>query len=116
MFKDLYQFLKMHGFEVHSIGQKQDLCNNPYLVIFESDPEETSFKSLEKTKTQIWVFYPFGRYSEIDGFINSVESAIKKYKKLRKIGKRSAIKIDDEIKAYYCSLDYYRFCYKGGKK
>lgn len=114
MFKSLYEHLKKE-FKVYSLGQPKGICTEPYLMIYESDPEDAGSKSLEKSNVEIWIYYPFGEYSQVEDYIKKVENSIKKYKKLRKIGKRSAIKVDTEMDAYFTNLSYYRLRYRGGK-
>lgn len=44
MFKKIYKHLKNKGFNVYSIGQHQGLCIEPFLVIFEKGPLQTTEK------------------------------------------------------------------------
>ena len=57
----------------------------------------------------MWVFYPFNEYSKVNDYIKQVENTVTKFGKLRKAYEKYAIEIDNEMKAYYTKLTYFRY-------
>ncbi len=115
MFQDLYRFLRTGGLKVYSLGQQDKICTEPYVLIYEAGTEDTSSsKNLKKESIELWVFYPFNEYSKVETYIKQVENTIKKFGKLRKNYDKYAIEIDNDMKAYYTKLSYYRYVYREG--
>ena len=71
-------------------------------------------KNLKKESIELWVFYPFNEYSKVETYIKQVENTIKKFGKLRKNYDKYAIEIDNDMKAYYTKLSYFRYVYREG--
>lgn len=115
MFKDLYRFLKTAGIDVRSLGQQDKICTKPFVLLYESGTENTSSsKNLKRENVELWVFYPFNEYSKVESYVKQVENTVKKFGKLRKNYDKYAIEIDNDMKAYYTKLSYYRYVYREG--
>lgn len=109
MFKDLYRFLKNAGFKVYSLGQQDKICTSPFILFYEAGIEDTGSKNLKKESTELWIFYPLGEYSKVNGYIKQVENTVTEFGKLRKDYDKYAIEIDNDMKAYYTKLSYFRY-------
>lgn len=107
MFKKIYKHLKNKGFNVYSIGQHQGLCIEPFLVIFEKGPLQTTEKNIIKDLFEIYVFYPIGKYSKVSEYKISVESVMDEIVGIKQAYEALPILIDDEKQAYFTRLSYY---------
>lgn len=109
MFKDLYTYLKNSGFSVYSLGQQDKTCTEPFVLFYNAGVGETTSRNLKREFIELWLFYPYGQYSEVDQYIKSVQTAISSFGKLRtNYENTNSIEIDDGMKAYYTKLSYYR--------
>ena len=110
MFKDLYVYLRNSGFMVYSLGQQDKTCTEPFILFYDAGVGETTSKNLKREYIELWLFYPYGRYSEVNSYIKSVQDAISNFGKLRSnYENANAIQIDNDMTAYYTKLSYYRF-------
>lgn len=110
LFRDLYNYLSEKGFKVCSIGQMDKSCTEPTLLFYDAGEEEiTITKNFNKQKIEIWIFYPINRFSEVEGFKNEVEKTIEEFGKVRQEYDASPISIDDDMKAYFTKLSYFRY-------
>lgn len=75
MFKTIYKHLKSKGFECYSVGQHTGICKTEYIVIKNSTPRALSKVMLEE-KVELLLYYPIGRYSEMEEFISRVRIAM----------------------------------------
>ena len=115
LFKDLYRFLTTARFNVCSLGQQDKICTSPFILLYEAGTEDTSSsKNLKRENVELWIFYPFNEYSKVDDYIKRVEKTVKSFGKLRKNYDKYAIEIDNDMKAYYTKLSYYRYVYREG--
>lgn len=109
MFKDLYTYLKNSGFSVYSLGQQDKTCTEPFVLFYNAGVGETTSRNLKREFIELWLFYPYGQYSEVDQYIKSVQTTISSFGKLRtNYENTNSIEIDDDMKAYYTKLSYYR--------
>lgn len=110
MFRDLYTYLRNMGYEVYSLGQQDKTCTRPFILFYNAGVGETTSKSLKREFIELWLFFPFGKYSEVKDYIDSVQETIGTFGKLRRnYESTNAIQIDNDMKAYYTKLSYYRY-------
>lgn len=76
MFKTIYKYLKANGFVCFSVGQYKGLCKKEYIVIKNNTPRSISGTLLEE-EVELLLYYPLGKYSGMDDFINRVKKAMK---------------------------------------
>lgn len=110
LFQDLSIYLKGKGYKVCSIGQMDKICTEPTLLFYDTGEGETTItKNLNKQSLEIWIFYPYDRFSEVEGFKKEVEKAIKEFGKVRQAYDPTPVSIDNDMKAYFTKLSYFRY-------
>jgi hypothetical protein len=106
MWQNIYLHLKNKGIDVYSIGQKQGLCNDPYVVVKESGQYPLSSNKQGYDLVDIIIFYPVGSYSQLFSYKNDIKNYLAELKYLRKTGNETPVIIDDEVKGYTTSVEY----------
>ena len=73
MFKKIYAHLKNNNIDCCSIGQHEGKCVKPYVVIKDMGKAKTNNSVVYKKMVELYVYYPLGNYSMVEGFINEIE-------------------------------------------
>lgn len=106
MFKKLYLHLKNNGFNVYSIGQHEGVCIDPYIVISETGDSDIVGKNLMNKNVELLVYYPLGKYSEINNYIEKIKNTMKELSCFRRVINSNPIIVDDDKQAYMTFLAY----------
>ena len=105
MFERIYLFLKKREFDVYSVGQHKGICRNPYVVIRNLGQQPFRVNFIAETY-EILFYYPFGAYSEFQGYIDKVRDALTELDYLRPTGELSPFYNDDRKRAYTTGAKY----------
>ena len=106
MWQKIYLHLKSEDIDVYSIGQKQGLCDDPYVVVKESGQYSLGSNKQGYDLVDIIIFYPIGSYSQLFSYKNDIKNHLAELKYLRKTGNETPVIIDDEVKGYTTSIEY----------
>lgn len=109
LWKKTYLHLKKRGFDVYSLGQKRDACENPYLVIKENGVHALSSNVNGYKLFNIIIYYPKNNYSDMEMYIEHVKDSIVEIPELRPTGNETPVIIDADVGAYTSSIEYQFF-------
>lgn len=103
--KKIYKHLHNGGFEVYAAGQHQGICERPYLVL--KNNGGVSGISVEQQEYELLLYYPVGRYSEFEDYIqNTKEHMNKLYPVVWLKDGEYPHYPDDDVKAYMTGIIY----------
>ena len=114
MFEQIYKYLKYNGFDVYSIGQHEGVCSSPYIVVKENGVSEVVGTSLVNDFVELLIYYPVGKYSELNSYKKKVLDTMKCRKGIRRVVEATPTIIDDDKKAYMTSYTYRKIKTKEG--
>ena len=106
MYKHLSRFLTENNIKNYSIGQHQGKCTSPFVVISDEGERGISGYSITYKEIDLILVYPYGKYSQIDDYIENVKNVMKNYKRGKWTREQSDIIIDKEKEAYIVALTY----------
>ena len=103
--KEIFRHLSKAGYEVYSLGQHKGICAAPYLVLRNNGA--SSGYSTVIQDYEILLYYPLDRYSEFEGYIDSVRKTMNElYPQVKLVDDQQPHVPDGDIKAYMTSLIY----------
>lgn len=109
MWHKMYTALRDAGIAVYSPGQKQGVCETPYVVLSDgvTSPRCGGHACIESITVMALV--PDTAYSQLEEFIGRVRNALAGF---RASGKRSAAVLLPDVRAYRVTLEYliYKKC------
>ena len=106
MFKKIYAHLKNNNIDCYSIGQHEGKCIKPYVVIKDMGKAKTNNSVVYKKMVELYVYYPLGNYSMVEGFVNEIEEIMTSLS-FKESYEATPTIIDDDKKAYLTRLSYY---------
>ena len=106
MWQEIYLYLKNKGIDVYSIGQKQGLCDDPYVVVKESGQYALGSNKHGYDLIDIIIFYPVGNHSRLFSYKSNIKNYLAELNYLRKTGNETPVIVDDGVKAYTISIEY----------
>ena len=105
--KDIYEKLSEHGFEVYSPGRKTGECTSPYIVVKDAGRVVSTEISSSQDLYDIMCYVPKDNYSTLEGFVDSVEAALDElFPMLRSMHFRTSSFYDDSVKAHMVSTQF----------
>lgn len=105
--QDIYRHLSKNGVEVYSPGQHQGECLNPYVVVKDAGSVQFNGFSSTSNSYDIMCYMPNKRFSELEPFVNEVESILDGlYPMLKNTHYRTPSFYDDSVKAHMISMTY----------
>lgn len=108
--KDLYDHLKSKGFNVYSPGQKTGECKEDYIVIKDAGLTGLVEISSSQKLYDIMCYVPMSKYSTIETFVDSVETAMDElFPEFRPVHYRTPSYLDDTVKAHMVSTQYINY-------
>ena len=105
MFKKIYTHLKNNNIDCYSIGQHKGICVGPYVVIKDMGKMKTNNPNIYKHLVELYVYYPLGKYSEIEGYVSKIEQVMATLS-FKETYEASPVIVDDDKKAYLTRLSY----------
>lgn len=112
---DIYNYLKLKGFDVYSPEVKMGECTKPYIVVKNNGLVQIAGTSSNDWLYQLLVYVPQKRYSELEPYAKNVMFAMRDLEPLimpeRNISPSS---YDDTVKAHFITLDYKNHIFMGG--
>lgn len=103
--KEIFKHLTEGGFHVYSLGQYLGECREPYLVLRNNGASQV--RSLEAQEYEVLLYYPFGKYSTFEDYIESVKECMNGlYPGVELVEDQQPHYPDDDVKAYMTSLIY----------
>lgn len=105
--EDIFNQLKVDGFDVYSPGIKTGDCIEPYIVVtMASSSSHTSFSS-DVSLYYVMCYVPKQSYSKLEPLVQKVEESMKKLEPMiLPYGQRQASYYDDGVKAHMVSITY----------
>jgi len=115
--QDIYLRLKAEGFEVYFPGQKVGTCTTKYVVVKQSTTNQVYGLSSTVTYYDILCYVPRGYPAEIQPFVDSVKTAMKKlWPMIVPTYEETAPFFDNEVGGYMTSVIYRNYKYiEGGR-
>lgn len=105
--KDIYNKLRSKGFDVYSPGQKTGECTDPYVVIKNSGRVSSTDISSSQDLYDLMCYVPEDRYSTLEPFVDSVESAMDElFPMIRSQHFRTASFYDSTVSAHMVSTQF----------
>lgn len=105
----IYLHLKRQGFDVYSIGQKEDICEKSYIVIKEKGIFATNGNVAGYALFDIIIYHPKDHYSTMEFYIKDVKKALKEFKNITFSGSQTPIILDEKLAAYTTRIQYKQF-------
>ena len=103
--KEIYKYLAGKGFDVYSLGQHKGICTEPYLVLRNNGASIVCSVSVQEY--EILLYYPVNRYSEFEGYIDSVRQSMNGlYPHVKLVDDEQPHYMDADVQAYMTSLTY----------
>lgn len=108
--KDIYNHLKSNNLDVYSPGQHQGECTSPYVVVKDAGTTRQGEFSSTRSLYDILCYVPEEHFSELEGFVSSVEQAMKGlFPMIRPAYYRTPSFYDDSVKAHMVSIQYINY-------
>lgn len=98
-----------HGIKAYAPGQHRGDCVEPYVVIKDFGQNEIVGTALNRNIIDVIIYAPIARYSQIEGFTQSVKVALREVKELKDTRYRSPVLVDNDKNAYTTSMRYERY-------
>lgn len=117
--KDLYEHLKLQGFDVYSPAQHTGECTSPYIVIRDAGTSQYLQFSSEVTLYELLCYVPVQKYSSLQGYVKSVKEAMKSlWPMFIPMNYETPPFYDDTVKAHMTAIQYrnIRYTPKGGMR
>ena len=109
MLKEVFDILAGGGINTYYIGQHKGECGVPYVVVKDGGSLGVSGLSLNRYVIDIIVFFPFGQFDGLEGYIEQVKEAVRGLDGLRDARYRSQVVYDDEKRAYTTTMRYFGY-------
>jgi hypothetical protein len=105
--QQLYDFLKSKKLNIYSPSQPIGECKNKYIAIKYAGSTRHAYCSTDVDIYTIFCYVPKNNYSEIEGYVQEVKSAMKGiYPQFIPTGQQTPSFYDEDIKAHMVSIDY----------
>ncbi|WPC42958.1 hypothetical protein [Clostridium sp. JS66] len=109
LWQKIYLNLKNLGYEVYSIGQKRDKCENSYIVIKENGVFAKAGNVAGYKLFDIIIYHPITNYSSMELYVENIKQDLKCIDELKPTGNETPTVIDSEVEAYTTSIEYQQF-------
>lgn len=109
LWQKIYLHLSKLGYEVYSIGQKRDKCENSYVVIKENGTTATAGNVAGYKLFDIIIYHPMDNYSTMEPYVENIKQALTAINELRPTGNETPAIMDSEVSAYTTSVAYQQF-------
>lgn len=101
----IYKHLNSSGYEIYSLGQHSGECKEPYIVL--RNDGSTPRQGVELPTYELLLYYPSNRYSEFEGYIESVKMCMNQlYPSLWLIDGPGPHYLDPDVRGYMTNLVY----------
>ncbi len=109
LWQKIYLHLSKLGYDVYSMGQKRDKCQNSYVVIKESGVYALAANVAGYKLFDVIIYHPIENYSSMENYVENIKTALKSIDELRPTGNETPPIIDSEVQAYTTSVSYQQF-------
>lgn len=103
----IYTKLKNKGVDVYFPGQHKGKCKSPYVVV-RKDAQLTfaGTNKLGQRLVDIMVYCPVDSFKVAEDYVKSIREHMGGFDFLRKTGFETSWMVEDDIEAYFTSLQY----------
>ncbi len=109
MMTDMVDAMQAAGIEAWLPGRHTGTCNTPYAVVAD-DGLRRMGKTTGRHVYIVTAYVPHDRPTALNPLLAQIRTALTGVDGVRETGEQSPDDIDDELQAYYCSLEYSALC------
>lgn len=103
----IFKTLKAAGLDVYSPGQHQGECTAPYVVLKDSGVNGIPGFSSNRALYDILCYVPQKRFSTLEGYIETVKTAMKPLDpEIKPMQSQTGSFLDDVVKGHMVSIQY----------
>lgn len=109
MMTDMVDALQAAGIEAWLPGRHEGTCRGAYAVVAD-DGLRRMGKTTGRHVYIVTAYVPKETPTALNGMLAGIRTALAGLDGIRETGEQSPDDIDDELEAYYCSLEYSALC------
>lgn len=108
--KDIYNLLKSHGFNVYAPAQHEGECIEKYIVVKLGTLQRANDFSSVQYQYDLMLYVPQNEYSTLELFVEQVKAAMKELEPMIKpLNSQTGSFYDDSVKGHMVSIQYYNY-------
>lgn len=112
---DIFNYLKLKGFDVYSPEILQGECTKPFIVVRNNGLIEIPGTSSNDWLYQLVIYVPQKQYSLLEPYVKSVMKAMRELEPLiMPVNNISSSVYDDAVKGHQVTIDYKNHIFTGG--
>lgn len=109
MLSNIFDILANNGINTYFVGQHRGECGVPYVVVKDAGSTAIPGISLNRSIFEMIVFYPFGRFDQMEDFMAHVKDTLRGLANLHDARYRSPVIVDEEKRAYTSTIRYWGY-------